>query len=408
VKTSDVQFIQGLVVVFVALLLTSTSAVHMQIATLRFDAFPPAQVPSAFLTQARFLVPVLVVSSAHCLVPIPTIARFSIVLLRILMIQMLIVFSRGALLPVLLMLIPVGIETGALLPGVTGGLAWVGGMVIIYLFGMVDSAWNVPIETYSFFATATTAAVLAPACLIGNGIHRILARIEHNRALSLRLQESVLTLTRANLKFMQYAATAEARSKEEERARITRDIHDSLGYALTNILAMTRLIARLAPKPADQIAEIARQVEGQAQEGMLQMRGAVRKLRATRDDEAAGPSAILRLIQTFSMATGIAVTAEFSTAVWPKKQGADEVLYHIVQESLTNSFRHGHATRIEVVFSRVNGGIRVVVEDNGVGAGIVELGIGLEGMAERARALGGYAGVEPIGSGFRVVGWLPV
>ena len=79
-KTSDAQSIQGIVILFVALLLTSTSAVHMQIGTMKFDALQNMQIPSAFLTQARFLVPVLVVSSAHSLVPIPMIARFSIVL----------------------------------------------------------------------------------------------------------------------------------------------------------------------------------------------------------------------------------------------------------------------------------------------------------------------------------------
>lgn len=415
VKPSDAQLIQGMVVIFVALLLSAAGTLHVQIAESLFATLQPGQLPVAYLTQTHFLLPALVVSSVHSILPMPAVARVSVILLRILMVQMLVVFSRGSLLPVLFMLAPLGIEAGVTLPGGSGGVALAGGLLITHLFGTLDSAWNLPIETYSITGTATTALVLTAAWLTGAGIHRALSRINHSRAVAVRLQENVLTLTQANLRFMQYAATAEARSKEEERTRITRDIHDSLGYALTNILAMARLIARLAPTstttppptPTDQIAEIAGEVEGQAQEGLLQMRGAVRKLRATRDDQATGPSAVLRLVRTFSMATGIAVRADFSNAVWPEHPGADEVLYHIVQESLTNAFRHGHATEIDVVFSRVNRGIRVVVEDNGVGAGIVEFGVGLDGMAERAQALGGYAAAEPIGDGFRVAGWLP-
>ncbi|MDA3950310.1 MAG: histidine kinase [Spirochaeta sp.] len=402
-KISDLQIIHSVVAVLVAALLTVGSFyAGIDGSSARAGGF------TSYTLQAHFLVPVLVASTLHILIRMPLVARIPIILLRILVIQMLLVLSRESVLPTILMLLPVGIEIGMILP--TGGMlfAWFGGMIIVYLFGSVDSVWNHAVATFSWPVFGVVGVFFGGGCLMGSKLRHALKRIQHATVVAERLQENMIALTQANLKFMQYAATAEARSKEEERSRITRDIHDSIGYAMTNILAMARLVVRLAADGADQIAEIAREVEGQAHEGLLQMRGAVRKLRATRNDPPKGREAILRLTRTFSLATGINVTTDFSNSAWSDRTDVDDVLYHIVQESLTNAFRHGHATEISVVFSRVEQGIRVVVEDNGEGTSFVEYGVGLAGMAERARAVGGYTRPEPIGNGFRVVGWLPL
>jgi len=403
VKISDSQIIRIVVAILGAAVL---AAVAVGIGLLgESDAAPTHP---AFVREARFLVSFLIVTTFHVFLRMPIVPRVSVLLLRVLAAQMLLVFSRDSLLPTLLVIAPIGIEIGMVLPGGAVIFGWSAGMVLIALFAAADTAWNVAIATYSRPALAAIGAVFAGAAVLGSSLRATLARLERGVQTAARLQENVLTLTQANLRFMQYAATAEARSKEEERARITRDIHDSIGYALTNILAMARLIVRLASDESEQIVEIAGEVEGQAHEGLLQMRGAVRKLRATRDEPPKGQAAVLRLIRTFSMATGISVKADFSNSCWPEHAAAHDVLYHIVQESLTNSFRHGQATEVSVVFSRAEKGIRVVVEDNGEGAGVVEYGVGLAGMAERARAVGGFTRPESIGNGFRVVGWLPL
>jgi signal transduction histidine kinase len=66
------------------------------------------------------------------------------------------------------------------------------------------------------------------------------------------------------------------------------------------------------------------------------------------------------------------------------------VLFHVIREALTNSFRHGRATLVEILFWRRDDGTLVVnVRDNGGGAIDIHEGIGISGMRERVQAIGG-------------------
>jgi signal transduction histidine kinase len=83
------------------------------------------------------------------------------------------------------------------------------------------------------------------------------------------------------------------------------------------------------------------------------------------------------------------VDFQYGNTPWSFGETLDAVLYRLVQEGLTNSFRHGKATKIRIVFWSHEGELRITIWDNGTGSYSSDEGLGLRGMRERVEALGG-------------------
>ena len=88
-------------------------------------------------------------------------------------------------------------------------------------------------------------------------------------------------------------------------------------------------------------------------------------------------------------------------------QDEEDAVYRIVQESVTNAIRHGHATEIDVQLSGENRRLSIVIQDNGIGCEKIELGFGLRHMRERLRLLGGSLRVDGK-KGFRIEATIPL
>ena len=84
------------------------------------------------------------------------------------------------------------------------------------------------------------------------------------------------------------------------------------------------------------------------------------------------------------------------------------VLYRLIQEGRTNSFRHGRATRIKLIFGYDADQIHVVIRDNGHGASEITDGIGFSGMRERLSAFKGKLEARNLVNGFELLATIPV
>lgn len=149
--------------------------------------------------------------------------------------------------------------------------------------------------------------------------------------------------------------------QEEERKRISRELHDEVGQALTAVnvhLAM----ARKSPAGAEQQIAEARKLIEQTMETVHRF---ARELRpAMLDDLGLGP-ALRSYIKAFSERTGLPV--RFEPAPILEQLGSDEkmVLYRVVQEGLTNVARHARATEAAVTIHATRGAVRLEIRDNG-------------------------------------------
>ena len=180
------------------------------------------------------------------------------------------------------------------------------------------------------------------------------------------------------------------RAQEEERRRVARDLHDEVNQALTAILLRLEALGQgVPPERRDEVAELKR-LTGQAMDQLLSL---ARQLRPTAlDDHGLGP-AIEAQVQTFGERTG--ADARFEVRGDPS--GLDEetqtVLYRVAQEALANAARHSQAERVEVRLTASDAGAELWVRDDGGGFDPLATrsggGLGLDGMAERARLAGG-------------------
>lgn len=223
-----------------------------------------------------------------------------------------------------------------------------------------------------------------------------------------RLDRAVAKLSEANLGYQQYASAAEQLSMMEERRRITREIHDVIGYTMTNVIMMMEAVIDMMRRDPGKVEEMVNLARRNAEEGLEEIRDALHLLRAQEQPPATSLEAIARLARIFQIATGVQVALELGNVPQSLARPVEETLYHLVQEALTNSFRHGRATLVKIMMWMTERQLIVNIWDDGVGAGAFSEGIGLAGMRERLARLGGKLGVLDAADGFRLTAEIPL
>jgi signal transduction histidine kinase len=225
-----------------------------------------------------------------------------------------------------------------------------------------------------------------------------------------RLHESTLRLVEFNLQLQEYAATAKELALRNERERVSREVHDTLTYTLTNLKMMMEAGLRMERASGSGVFEkLFEDALNQTSDGLRELKRVIRALRQLSVDKTNSLARILHLVRAFSDATDIDVSLHFGDAPMNFTEMADYAIYRIIQESLTNAVRHGKANKISIQFHRQDGGISMTVEDNGYGSENFEEGYGLSGMRERVEKLGGWMKVASgVQEGFMINLWLPL
>jgi signal transduction histidine kinase len=183
-------------------------------------------------------------------------------------------------------------------------------------------------------------------------------------------------------------------AQELERRRLSRELHDETGQALTSILLGLRALEETLE------TEPSRAATAQLRELVVATLQDVRRLavelRPSALDDFGLVAALEHLTSTFGQQTGIAV--DFGAALGEERLPAEleTALYRIVQESLTNVVKHARAQRVSIVLTKKEGSVKAVVEDDGQGFDPTgnEGGFGLVGMGERLSLLGGRLRIE--------------
>jgi signal transduction histidine kinase len=223
------------------------------------------------------------------------------------------------------------------------------------------------------------------------------------------LHEATLQLAEVNMQLQEYAVTVEQDAIINERKRIAREIHDTLGYTLTNLLMMIEAAKRLTGQDIETQMKQLEKAHNQTKDGIYEVRRALQALRPTQLAEATGLTAIKHLVNTFAKATQIEVILELGNAPLNFNEEAELVSYRLVQEGLTNALRHGRATKITVSLTLAANGLSIHIKDNGIGAQMIGEGYGLTGMRERINRLGGKLEVYSYpGEGFTLIALIPL
>ena len=202
-------------------------------------------------------------------------------------------------------------------------------------------------------------------------------------------------------------------AQEAERARVSRDLHDDVGQALTSVLLGLRLVEDSLAAPELDPDDARRQVADLRElvaDGLRRARQLAFDLRPTVLDDVGLVPALQRLTEDLAARTGLTVELD-TAALGPEERLAPEietVIYRVVQEALTNVVRHASATAASVTLSGRDGHVRVFIEDDGVGFDPQHVPsrahLGVEGMVERAELVDGTLTVSSVpGAGTTIV-----
>jgi len=199
--------------------------------------------------------------------------------------------------------------------------------------------------------------------------------------------------------------------REEERARISREVHDELGQSLTAVKMDLAWLAGRLPQRNVQMLKRIRSTRQLADSMIQSIRRISTELRPAVLDLGLA-AAVEWQVQEFQARSGIQCKVRLLT----HEVFAPDVsttLFRILQETLTNVARHAKATRVEVVKQKRRDRVVLMIRDNGRGFDeenpSVSKSLGLLGMRERAAILGGQVNISSVpGKGTTVTAWIPL
>ncbi len=201
--------------------------------------------------------------------------------------------------------------------------------------------------------------------------------------------DSRTKLIAAHRRLRDYALQIENQAILQERNRIAREIHDSVGHYLTAQsiqLENTALFLTQPDKAADHLAK-ARQL---GKEALANIRASVATLRKNPLQERSLSTILNGLIAEFKLNTDIEIARKINL-VSPLTIEVNTALYRIVQEALTNITKHSQATMVNLDLQETSNNIILTIKDNGCGFNSTDntTGFGLQGMQERTEAVNG-------------------
>ncbi len=285
------------------------------------------------------------------------------------------------------------------------------GMFWVVLFGALTTLFMVQIYQDLWLGLANGIGVFAGYYFIGSAAHAQ-RRAEAAEAESQRLLDELRV---THLLLQAQAEHAEALAAAEERNRLAREVHDTLGHRLTVAAVQLEAAQRLVDREPARATAMIETVRGEVAAGLAELRQTVAALRRPQMSRPPLNQQLQQLSESFSAATGIPVDLVLSDVMPPLATAQQDGIYRIAQESLTNVQRHAAATHVTLELTETNDEpadqqICLIVADDGVGfdpAGANQ-GFGLRGMRERAALLNADWSVEADAGGTRVTLILPL
>jgi signal transduction histidine kinase len=218
-------------------------------------------------------------------------------------------------------------------------------------------------------------------------------------------------LQEAHDRLQEYSIRVEELAVVEERNRLAREMHDTLGHRLTVASVQLEGAQRLCSTDPERAQSMVGTVREQVREALAELRQTVAALQVPIEADLELPSALRRLVAHFEEATDLTVHHVLPEQV-PALPGPHRLaIYRAAQEALTNAQRHADASQVWLVLTVHEEAIALLVSDDGKGLSYPAggAGFGLRGMRERAAQLGGDLHVEPRrGGGTQVSLRLPI
>lgn len=203
------------------------------------------------------------------------------------------------------------------------------------------------------------------------------------------IEEELRMMDRANLELKSYIEVAEENAEIRERKRISREIHDTLGHALTGIsagidavLVLVDMDKESAKKQLHNLSEIVRQ-------GIVDVRRSLNKMRPGALEELTLKASLQALIKPYTKIANLTIDLDYQWGEVDFEKTTEIVIFRAIEEAITNSIRHGQAQHIWLKLIHDETHYYVAISDNGRGCPNIKYGFGLTQMQERLATIGG-------------------
>jgi signal transduction histidine kinase len=208
----------------------------------------------------------------------------------------------------------------------------------------------------------------------------------------------------AHKQLKQYTDEVNRLSVVEERNRIARDIHDTLGHNMTALIMQLQMGSHLLKEDESKASELIADAVKTAKDSMTGIREVVETLREV-GNVLTPEESVKKLINEFSAKTGVEIELDIDGEAAIKATAANMAVVRIIQEAMTNAVRHGKASKISVSLGYSADSVTFCVKDNGTGGSVMKEGYGLTGIRERVETFGGNIEIGT-GQGFYIKGIL--
>lgn len=213
----------------------------------------------------------------------------------------------------------------------------------------------------------------------------ILKQIQENEYISKKLSMVAMI----NKKMQKYVIVTEKFGEKNERKRLARELHDTIGHALAGmVVGVDACITMIDKNP--QLAKAQLKIISKAiRKGMKDVRNSLNKMRPDFLQQYRLKEAIEKMKEEISDVTDLKINLNYQIDETGFDTKIEDILFRVIQESITNSIRHGLATVVDIDIYKENNLLCLKIKDNGKGCKAINYGFGLKQMVERVSQIRG-------------------
>lgn len=213
----------------------------------------------------------------------------------------------------------------------------------------------------------------------------ILKQIQENEYINKKLSRVAMI----NKKMQKYVIVTEKFGEKNERKRLARELHDTIGHALAGMaVGVDACITMIDKNP--QLAKAQLKIISKAiRKGMKDVRNSLNKMRPDFLQQYRLKEAIEKMKEEISDVTDLKINLNYQIDETGFDTKIEDILFRVIQESITNSIRHGLATVVDIDIYKENNLLCLKIKDNGKGCKAINYGFGLKQMVERVSQIRG-------------------
>lgn len=213
----------------------------------------------------------------------------------------------------------------------------------------------------------------------------ILKQIQENEYISKKLSMVAMI----NKKMQKYVIVTEKFGEKNERKRLARELHDTIGHALAGMAVGVDACITMIDKNPQLAKEQLKIISKAIRKGMKDVRNSLNKMRPDFLQQYRLKEAIEKMKEEISDVTDLKINLNYQIDETGFETKIEDILFRVIQESITNSIRHGLATVVDIDIYKENNLLCLKIKDNGKGCKAINYGFGLKQMVERVSQIRG-------------------